>query len=86
MRKQAHTGDSLKGVIQKTGLFSLLGLILVSANMAINMFFPEKSKNPVSILAKKTSSQQLKLAQIGQIGRQLGIGRLFTLDSSLITR
>jgi hypothetical protein len=47
MRKQAvgHSDENFKGVIRKTGIFTLFGVLLTLVNLILNILFPDKSKN-----------------------------------------
>ncbi len=54
MKKQA-AGDysnNFKGVIKKTGIFTLFGFVVTVMNLTLNTFFPEKSKNQNYFLAQ----------------------------------
>ena len=47
MRKMAigQSDEGFKGVIRKTGIFTIFAVTMVTTNLAVNTFFPDKSKN-----------------------------------------
>jgi hypothetical protein len=47
MRKMAvgQTNEGFKGIIRKTGIFTVFGTSLLTINLVINIYFPNKSKN-----------------------------------------
>ncbi len=54
MRRQAvgNNSDNFKGVVKKTGIFTLFLFFMTSMNFILNTFFPDKSKNQNYFLAQ----------------------------------